>query len=456
MLKYIPNIMLCRYFFTIGILASALVPLSTNAEVRTIVFPMEGTASFRNDFREPRDGGAREHLGNDIIASKMTPLVSTVDGIVSYVVRPEARWGYSITIQDEEGYQYRYLHINNDTPGTDDGRGGEEYAYVGGIRRGDEVMAGQRIGFVGDSGNAETTVSHLHFEIRTPSRMPINPYDSLTAAAARSQLSSQIQVGSGATAEHETTGNIGVARGAEFVFTLELHEGMQGEAIRSLQSRLKDGGYFTFYLTNYFGPITKTALEKYQRANNIAPTGVLGFETRALLNRDPRSAGGVLRLKENLFEGMKGEAVQQVQLKLETLGFFSTTVTGVYGSDTREAVRRFQVDKKLSTSGFVDQNTWAKLNEVYAAYDVPAVAISERSLPVPYTFTLPLYIGIKGEEVKMLQKELQGLGYFSSSVSLTGYFGPITKAAVALFQAENGIEAIGIVGPKTRAALNTL
>lgn len=448
--------MLYRYFFIIIILTSILFPLGANAEVRAIIFPIDGKASFRNDFREPRDEGAREHLGNDIIAPKMSPLVAVVPGVVSYVVRPEARWGYSITIQDSDGYQYRYLHINNDTPGTDDGKGGEEYAYVDGIKRGKIVKAGELIGWVGDSGNAENTVSHLHFEIRTPSRMPINPYDSLVPAAEKSALSSLIQVGGGTTAEHANSGDVGVARGAEFIFLRELHEGMQGESVRSLQSRLKDGGYFTFYLTKYFGPITKTALEKYQRANNIAPTGVLGFETRALLNHDPRSAGGSLRLEENLFEGMKGEAVLQVQLKLETLKFFNGEITGAYDSITREAVRKFQVDKKLLPSGYVDQNTWAKLNEAYAAYEEPAVAISERSLPVPYTFTQPLYIGIKGEEVKMLQKELQGLGYFSSSVSITGYFGPITKAAVVLFQSANEIETIGIVGPKTRAALNTL
>jgi len=349
-----------RYVLIIGILIIAVFPLLANAQYRTIVFPVGAAASFRNDFREPRDGGAREHLGNDIIAPKMTPLVAAVDGVVSYVVRPEAVWGYSITIQDQDGYQYRYLHMNNDTPGTDDGSGGEEYAYVAGIRRGTVVQAGEHIGWVGDSGNAENTVSHLHFEIRTPQRMPINPYDSLTAAAARSGLASSIQIGGGNTAEHASPGEAGVAQGAEFVFSVELREGMQGEAIQRLQSRLKDEGYFTFFLTKYFGPITKTALEKYQRANNIAPTGVLGFETRALLNRDPISSGGFLRLKENLSEGVKGEAVQQVQLKLEALGFFNTSVTGVYDVNTREAVRKFQVDKKLAPSGIVDQNTWKK------------------------------------------------------------------------------------------------
>ena len=64
-------------------LTSLVWPSALIAETRNIVFPVAGKSTFRNDFREPRDGGAREHLGNDIIAAKMTPLVSTVDGVVS-------------------------------------------------------------------------------------------------------------------------------------------------------------------------------------------------------------------------------------------------------------------------------------------------------------------------------------------------------------------------------------
>ena len=428
-------------------LTSLVWPSALIAETRNIVFPVAGKSTFRNDFREPRDGGVREHLGNDIIAAKMTPLVSTVDGVVSYVVRPEAVWGYAITINDTDGYQYRYLHLNNDSPGTDDGKGGEANAYAPGMKRGTEVKAGQIIGFVGDSGNAENTVSHLHFEIRSPSRVPINPYDSLVASAPAGSIQA-----TGVGVSHKSSGEAGVAE-AEFVFVTELKEEMRGTAIRELQSRLKNEGHFTFYLTEYFGPITKTALKKYQRANHIAPTGVLGFETRALLNNElPRSAGK-LRLEEELFEGMKGEAVQQVQLKLEALGHYSGPITGIYDDITREAVRRFQVAKGVTPSGHVSFNTWNKLNDAYSLVPIPQIG---GALPPAYAFTRALSIGSRGEEVKMLQKELQGLGFFSASVSLTEYFGPITHAAVAEFQAVNDIESIGIVGPKTRAALNAL
>ncbi len=170
-------------YLTRGLILSSLVlcfALPANAETRSIVFPVFGQNHYSDDFGAPRTG--HTHEGNDIFASKMTPIVAAVDGRVRFVVWPEATYGYMISIEDEAGYSYRYIHINNDTPGTDDGSGGGRNAYAPYVETGADVVAGQLIGWVGDSGNAEGTSSHLHFEIRTPDGEPINPYDSLRNA----------------------------------------------------------------------------------------------------------------------------------------------------------------------------------------------------------------------------------------------------------------------------------
>lgn len=146
--------------------------------IRNIVFPVIGKVSYSNDFGAPRSGG-RTHEGNDIMGKKMMPLVAAVDGTISYVVWPEASYGYMVTIRDREGFKYNYLHINNDTPATDDGKGGGANAYAANIENGSKVVRGQLIGFMGDSGNAETTAPHLHFEIRASDDTPLNPYLSL-------------------------------------------------------------------------------------------------------------------------------------------------------------------------------------------------------------------------------------------------------------------------------------
>ena len=148
---------------------------------RTITFPVVGSTSYSNDFQNTRSGG-RFHEGTDIFGKKMQPLVAAVDGVIRSVNYPEPTWGYSVTIEDSEGYQYIYIHMNNDNPGTDDGKGGGMNAYAPDMAPGNKVVKGQFIGYLGDSGNAEGTVPQLHFEIRAPGGDPLNPYFSLQQA----------------------------------------------------------------------------------------------------------------------------------------------------------------------------------------------------------------------------------------------------------------------------------
>lgn len=271
----------------------ALVLLGTvpaQALVRPIAFPVDGPHSFRNDFSEPRGGGTREHLGIDIITKKMTPVVAAADGEVSYVVSPQASWGYSITIRDAEGYQYRYLHLNNDTPGTDDGLGGEANAYAPGIERGASVKKGQLVGWAGDSGNAEEVGSHLHFEIRDPERTPINPYESLIAADAAIATSPSMPATPPSTSTTTATSTTSsqqkeAEQSLRHKFEKSLSVGSRGEDVRQLQIALKALGYFTYpTITGYFGSVTKTAVIAFQRKNKIDPIGIVGPKTRAALN----------------------------------------------------------------------------------------------------------------------------------------------------------------------------
>jgi hypothetical protein len=161
--------------------------VSVQSHIRSITFPVLDGASLRDDFGDPRSGG-RTHEGNDLFAAKHHPLVAAVDGYVQYVVYPQASYGYSVGLVDADGYRYHYLHINNDSLGTDSGNGGPKLAYAPGITAGAPVFKGQLIGWVGDSGNAERTSPHLHFEIRDRDGDPINPYPSLVRATRISRV----------------------------------------------------------------------------------------------------------------------------------------------------------------------------------------------------------------------------------------------------------------------------
>jgi murein DD-endopeptidase MepM/ murein hydrolase activator NlpD len=152
----------------------------TRSAVYRLVFPVDGDHRFSRDFGDPR-GGERSHEGVDILAAKMTPVVAAADGTVRYMANERGGDCCAVFVVHDDGWRSRYIHLNNDTPGTDDGRA---YGIARGIRKGSRVRAGQVIGWVGDSGNAEGTVSHLHFELRRPDGTPVDPFPSLQAALA--------------------------------------------------------------------------------------------------------------------------------------------------------------------------------------------------------------------------------------------------------------------------------
>ncbi len=145
-----------------------------------IIFPVLGKVSWSNSFAPNGEGGMRRHHGQDLIAPKMRPLVAALDGRVFFT--KTAPGGHNIlTLAGDNGCRCLYMHINNDTPGTNDGLGSEEYAYPATMHSGDHVNAGQLIAFVGNSGNAENVCPHCHFEMWLNGRC-INPAPSLRSA----------------------------------------------------------------------------------------------------------------------------------------------------------------------------------------------------------------------------------------------------------------------------------
>ena len=179
--------------FLLCLLASGLVWVPTRAQdpvIYPMVFPVAGEHRFSEDFGDPRSGG-RSHEGTDILAEKLTPVVAVADGTVRWLFDERGGDCCAISILHDDGWRSRYIHLNNDTPGTDDGKG---YGIARGVRVGARVRAGQVIGFVGDSGNAEATTSHLHFELRRPDGTPVDPFTTLQAALADPSTAPPIRI----------------------------------------------------------------------------------------------------------------------------------------------------------------------------------------------------------------------------------------------------------------------
>jgi Peptidase family M23 len=172
----------------------AVVPLAASPAaaadvVKPIVFPVDGQVTYTDTFGACRDGCTRYHEGQDLMGKKMLPLLAAVDGVVHRITfNNTSSGGNSVTIKGADGWTYHYLHVNNDTPGTDDAKATRKQAFPDNIVLGATVRRGQVVGYMGDSGNAESTSPHLHFEIRQPAApgsytgAPINPYESLRQA----------------------------------------------------------------------------------------------------------------------------------------------------------------------------------------------------------------------------------------------------------------------------------
>jgi len=120
---------------------------------------------LKDSFGAPRDGGSRRHEGIDIMAERGTEIHSTTSGKVLSAGNTGAKGGWGVTISDPQGNRHYYAHMNTDP------------SKILGI--GQEILAGQVIGYVGDSGNAKGT-PHLHYGITDANKNAINPYNLLT------------------------------------------------------------------------------------------------------------------------------------------------------------------------------------------------------------------------------------------------------------------------------------
>lgn len=144
------------------------------------VFPHIGAASNFWDSWGARRSGGRRHKGVDILGQRGAPVVAVADGVVAEMGKSRLS-GYFIRIQHAGDWMTVVMHLNNDTFGTDDGEGGTWSAFYPTLMVGDKVRAGQVIGYIGDSGNAEDTIPHTHFELRFHGEK-INPYPYLVDA----------------------------------------------------------------------------------------------------------------------------------------------------------------------------------------------------------------------------------------------------------------------------------
>jgi len=149
--------------------------------VPALIFPVVGQVSYTDDFGDPRPGG--RHEGIDLMAPKRATAVAVEPGTVKFwTTSPNA--GCMLYLEGDSGTTYIYIHLNNDVTLVNDNRGKcvAGTAYAEGLTSGDHVEAGQPVGLVGDSGDANGIASHLHFEVHPKGGAAVDPFPFLKQA----------------------------------------------------------------------------------------------------------------------------------------------------------------------------------------------------------------------------------------------------------------------------------
>lgn len=129
------------------------------------LFPILGQSSYVDTWGAARASTGVPHQGTDIFAVEGTPIVAVADGVLDRV-----GWnsigGYRFWLFDDYGNSFYNAHLSAFSPMARDGA---------------RVKAGDVIGFVGHTGDAQGTPSHLHFEVHPGNGAAVNPMRFLDA-----------------------------------------------------------------------------------------------------------------------------------------------------------------------------------------------------------------------------------------------------------------------------------
>ena len=131
--------------------AKPLIPLRAHPALTggTYVFPVFGSSSYVDTFAASDHPDVKFHHGDDIFGTLGQPVVAVTDGTI-FLVGWEKVGGNRMWLLDSQGNQFYYAHLS---------------AYTTAAHNGAHVRAGEVIGFMGNTGDAEPTPVHLHFEI---------------------------------------------------------------------------------------------------------------------------------------------------------------------------------------------------------------------------------------------------------------------------------------------------
>ncbi len=196
-------------------------------------------------------------------------------------------------------------------------------------------------------------------------------------------------------------------------------------------TNLENGKKYYYWLYRYdnhgrFSPPVRISATPVADKDQVTAKAVLAFAQIA-----PKySFSKNLLLKDN------SQDVRHLQILLKQYPklYPEGLITGYFGSLTRQAITNLQLQYGLLATGYADEKTRKKLEELSRAPHVlkPHAVIAS-------SFSREFSLGFSGDDVAALQQFLVDQGHYPEAL-VTGYFGQLTKAALIRFQKNNAIQ----------------
>lgn len=230
------------------------------------------------------------------------------------------------------------------------------------------------------------------------------------------------------------------------------------ERVRAAQEMLKALGYSTS-VDGDFGEGTQSATRRFQRANGLRVSGALDSSTISKLREMSGIEGGSVTTSTTVTTSStstNSASTRQLQRQLALLGYYNGPVDGQRGTATTTAIKEFQGDYGYQITGELDAQGRALVASEYAkmtdASSVPTEVLTSDVADVVETETIAAVPAARPSAfLQKSQRQLTELGFNTGGAD--GLDGPRTRSAIKAYQRSLGLEQVGRLGPKTRAAL---
>ena len=286
----------------------------------------------------------------------------------------------------------------------------------------------------------------------------------------------------------------------------------ESKTVSAIQTRLYELGYIQSKATGRFDDATVSAVMLFQKKNDLEVTGIVDSKTYRVLKSN-EAQNNFRILSNSTFDGAGEVPVASLQTRLTELEYYYDDITGFYSELTASAVRQFQKDNKIKSTGIADVDTQLRIfsskakknpnpgSAVYGASGVLVTKMQKRLVELRYLSGIVsekfddstleavhafqkaagfeesdmmtkeqlellysdkaikspdfdvLKYGYAGDDVAELQSRLAALNYYDGKTS--GVYNNTVVEAVEKFQSDNNMDVTGNVDEKTLELIKT-